>query len=64
VEEVALEEATRHSNRTATEVQEVKGDEEEEDGMLDAFTPSGFRVPSEDRHYLSTSKHLFSHEKW
>lgn len=52
-----------HSNWTATEMQEVKEDEEE-DGILDTFTPSGFRVPWEDRHYLSTSKHLFSHEKW
>lgn len=63
VQEVNLEEAMRHRNLTATEIQELKEDEEE-DRILGTFTPSGFRVPWEDRHYLSTSKHLSSHEKW
>jgi hypothetical protein len=44
MQEVNLEEASRRSNWRATEMQEVKEDEEE-DGILGSFTPSEFRVP-------------------
>jgi hypothetical protein len=54
--EVTLEEIME----AATEVWEVRrGGGEEEDENPGTFTRSKRRVPWEDRHYLSTSEHLF-----